>query len=91
MAHKTNSKEQFTFKFYFMVATFSGCTDPHTSASSVDGASVVLLATARLFPVFSTNVLFLKNSRVMFTYNDSIFFNYGAFLKTRKLSLRETF
>ena len=79
MAHKTNSKEQFLFKFYYMLATFKGLTDSNTQLRSCDSAAVALLTTSKLFPVFSTNILFLKNSRVLLSYRDLKFFNYYDF------------
>lgn len=84
MAHKTNSKEQFEFKFYFMLATFSGVTDSSRLVNSCGAASLLLLITSKMFPVFSTNVLFLKTSRVFFTYHDRTFFNYYQFSLNKK-------
>jgi|694.fasta_scaffold98327_3 hypothetical protein len=85
MAHKTNSKEQFLFKFYYTLATFKGLTDIGVSANSCDSAALALLTTSRLFPVFSTNILFLKNSRVMFSYHDLKFFSYYYFSTCSRL------
>ena len=60
MAHKTNSKEQFLFKFYNFKFSFS--LSPHESfvPSSIRQGAYVLLLTRRLFPVFETNLLALK-------------------------------
>lgn len=79
MAHKTNSKEQFEFKFYFTLATFRGVTESGRVVNSCDAAAALLLVSGKLFPTFSTNVLFLKTSRVFFTYHDRSFFNYYLF------------
>lgn len=60
MAHKTNSKEQFLFKFYNF--KFSFTLRPkrlHVASSPQQGAHAIAL-THRLFPVFGTNLLFLK-------------------------------
>ena len=80
MAHKKNSKEQFEFKFYFIAASFKGRTDSSKVVTSCDAAASLLLLIRRAFPVFSTNVLFLKTSRVWFTYHDCKFFNYFRFV-----------
>jgi len=81
MAHKKNSKEQFEFKFYFIVASFKGLTDSNKVVTSCDAAASLLLLIRRAFPTISTNVLFLKTSRVWFTFHDSNFFNYSRFVQ----------
>jgi hypothetical protein len=44
----------------------------------------LLLLIKKFFPTFSTNVLFLKTSRVWFTYHDCTFFNYHLFVTQNK-------
>lgn len=84
MAHKKNSKEQFCFKYYFITANFKGSTKVSHVVNSCDAAAVLLSITKHLFPVFSTNVLFIKTSTISFTYTDRNFFNYLVFLRQAK-------
>ena len=86
MAHKTNSKEQFEFKFYFMLATFKGFTEDLFEVGSCDAAALLILITSKFFPVFSTNTLFLKSSRVFFTYHDCDFYSYYRFISNTSSS-----
>ena len=60
MAHKTNSKEQYGFKFYFFKASFQSNLDSHMMISSVDFGAFFINNLKKLFPIFSTNLLFLK-------------------------------
>jgi hypothetical protein len=84
MAHKKNSKEQFEFKFYFVTASFKGQTATNKLVTSCDSAAALLLLIRKFFPIFSTNVLFLKTSRVFFTYRDPLFFSYYRFVLQNK-------
>ena len=84
MAHKKNSKEQYEFKFYFITASFKGQTESSKVVNSCDAAAALLLLIKKFFPTFSTNVLFLKTSRVWFTYHDCTFFNYHLFVTQNK-------
>lgn len=84
MAHKKNSKEQFEFKFYFVTASFKGQTATNKLVTSCDSAAALLLLIRKFFPIFSTNVLFLKTSRVFFTYRDPLFFSYHHFVLQNK-------
>lgn len=84
MAHKKNSKEQYEFKFYFITASFKGQTESNKVVNSCDAAAALLLLIKKFFPTFSTNVLFLKTSRVWFTYHDCTFFNYHLFVTQNK-------
>lgn len=79
MAHKTNSKEQYGFKFYFFKATFHSYLEPHMSISSVDFGAFFINNLKKLFPIFSTNLLFLKYYNVNFVVSDFNYFNYFNF------------
>jgi hypothetical protein len=75
MAHKTNSKEQFLFKFYNF--SFSFVLQAHlemSSTSILQGAHSAII-TKDLFPVFETNLLFLKSYRISYPVHDSTFFS----------------
>lgn len=84
MAHKKNSKEQYEFKFYFITASFKGQTESNKVVNSCDAAAALLFLIKNFFPTFGTNVLFLKTSRVWFTYHDCRFFNYHLFVSCNR-------
>jgi len=81
MAHKKNSKEQFLFKFYFVVASFRGATDNGLLAKSCDSTILILNLIQKLLPLFSTNLLLIRTIMVFFSYSDLKFFNYCWFVK----------
>ena len=78
MAHKTRSKEQFIFKFYHFAITFK--VNPElvvsSSSTSIESLAYVLILTKQLFPVFETNLLYLKYYRVRYLMCDQSFFTY---------------
>ena len=81
MAHKTNSKEQFMFKFYFFKFSIF-TTVPHNKLSNSVGSAILLSHLIRkVFPCFETNLLFLKYYQVSSLYFDSHFFNFYLFEK----------
>lgn len=87
MAHKKNSKEQFVFKSYYICATFRGLTEDQNVVSSTNAAIVLLFIVQKLFPLFSTNLLFLKTTTIRFSYSDRNFFNFYWFItNTKKLT-----
>jgi len=71
MAHKTNSKEQFLFKVYNFKFSFKFPVPSKLSASGVGQGAYVLLLTKRLFPVFETNLLFLKAYKISYPITDT--------------------
>ena len=82
MAHKTNSKEQFMFKFYFF--KFSTYINLNNSLipSSVNEATLLYFLIKKTFPAFETNLLFMKYYQLNFPYNDGTYFNFKAFVST---------
>jgi hypothetical protein len=74
MAHKTNSKEQFLFKFYNFKFSFALKTNLDLAPSTVAQGAHSLAITKSLFPVFETNMLFLKNYEVSYPVHDKGFF-----------------
>lgn len=74
MAHKTNSKEQFLFKFYNFKFSFSLKISPKSAPSTVAQGAHSLVITKKLFPVFETNMLFLKNYEISYPVRDEHFF-----------------
>ena len=74
MAHKTNSKEQFLFKFYSFKFSFILHNTLHLTSSSILQGAHSLVITKKLFPVFETNLLFLKSYEISYPVYDSNFF-----------------
>lgn len=60
MAHKTRSKEQFLFQFYYFKFSFKApIAHKVAPGSPLEGANALEM-TRQLFPIFETNMLFLK-------------------------------
>ena len=78
MAHKTRSKEQFIFKFYHFAITFkvNSLLMVSSNNASVGSLAYILMLTKQLFPVFETNLLYLKYYRVRYPLMDQYFFVY---------------
>lgn len=78
MAHKTNSKEQFIFKFYHFSLTFKVSNRLRVAAESRSTHALAynFYLTKKLFPVFETNLLYLKYYRIRYPLKDSVFFTY---------------
>ena len=74
MAHKTNSKEQFMFKFYKFKFSFNLFIEDENLPLSPSQGAYALDLTKKLFPSFETNLLFLKAYEI--TYPISV----GAYL-----------
>ena len=78
MAHKTRSKEQFVFKFYHFAITFKEAQPLLVSSLTFSTGSLayILILTKQLFPVFETNILYLKYYKVQYRLKESHFFCY---------------
>lgn len=83
MAHKTNSKEQFVFKFYKFKACIKTRFVIDQGLKSLDQSVLALLLTKSIFPVFETNVLLLKYYSITLSMQDSHFFSYYSFVKNK--------
>lgn len=81
MAHKTNSKEQFMFKFYFFKFSFSLLLDKKFLASSLNEALLAFFLIRKTFPIFETNLLFIKYYHVQFLFHENFFYNFDKFSK----------
>lgn len=79
MAHKTNSKEQFMFKFYNFKFSFELLAYSSAVAPSVTQGAYVMRLTTRLFPVFETNLLSLKYYEIMYPVRVTQFLNSTTF------------
>lgn len=82
MAHKTNSKEQFQFKFYFYKLSVKTYFADPSSSRLTDRQSNALfgLRVKKAFPFFETNLMFLKYAKVRFPAADTSFFNFYDFV-----------
>lgn len=78
MAHKTRSKEQFVFKFYHFAITFKELQPMSVNSLILSNRTLAyaLILTRQLFPVFETNLLYLKYYRVRYRLRDGQFFRY---------------
>ena len=74
MAHKTNSKEQFMFKYYnFKFSARLELEDQLTASCLSQGALIARVTTTK-FPSFGTNIMFLKYARIYYPVKDVTFF-----------------
>lgn len=76
MAHKTNSKEQFVFRIFKFTTSIQTNFMYHKHPNSIDSALLILFLTKSTFPVFETNLLFLKNYTFVLKLQDPLYFNY---------------
>ena len=81
MAQKTRSKEQFAFKFFVFKVSSKNFLSGEKRLSSIDQTLLAVLLTKNSFPVFETNLLFLKTYGVNFRFLDANYFNFFLFIK----------
>ena len=77
MAHKTNSKEQFNFKFYFYKTTFTAQIVDNYRPQTLNETLFFLLLYKTTFPVFETNLFYLKSCSVRLPSTAAHFFSYN--------------
>jgi len=80
MAQKTRSKEQFHFKFYVFKVSIKTHLINEFSLKSLDQTLLAFLITKSTFPIFETNLLFLKNYTLNLHFYDINYFNYHRFI-----------
>lgn len=80
MAHKTRSKEQYEKKIFKIKIHFKNFLDEDNILSSANTALLAALITKKNFPIFETNVFFLKNYLIFFFFSDVRYFNFYNFL-----------
>lgn len=80
IAHKNWSKEQFNFKFYLIKLSFKSNFRNFEVPHSVNLGFFFILTIKQHFPVFETNILFLKSYKIIFSLKDKNYFNYFKFL-----------
>ena len=76
MAHKTSSKEQFEFYFYNFKVSFTVPVSQARTAPSVTAGAHLTALTKLTFPVFESNVLFLKTYKVCYPVSGSHFLTH---------------
>jgi len=86
MAHKTNSKEQFMFKFYFFKFSTSVTTDHRTIPLTSNEALLVFYLIKKTFPFFETNLLFLKYYQLTTAYKGGPIFDFFIYITQTRLS-----
>ena len=85
MAQKTRSKEQFHFKFYVLKVSVKTTLSNEFILESLDQTLLAILTTKKTFPIFETNLLFLKNYSLNLHFFDKLYFNYYNFLRIQVL------
>lgn len=81
IAHKTWSREQYKFHFYFIKVSFNKSILVDESLINFNQILFFLLLIKNKLPIFETNLLFLKNLRLLFFVTDETYFNYNKFEK----------
>jgi len=74
MAHKTNSKEQFLFKFYAFKFSFDLFIENDNLPKTLRQGAYALELTQRTFPSFETNLMSLKAFGITYPMKDNRFF-----------------
>ncbi len=88
MAQKTRSKEQFHFKFYIFKVSIHTKLNHEFSLKSVDQSLLSFLLTKSTFPIFETNLLFLKSYILNLRFYDNNYFNYSLFTSILRKQLK---
>jgi len=83
MAHKTNSKEQYEFRFYYTVATLNFNLKSDNFVNSVNAATLSIILCKQALPLLATSVLLIKYYTITYYFNDCNFYNYAQFIKLR--------
>lgn len=83
IAHKNWSKEQYKFQFFKFKITFKTFLKENNDLDSSNKATLFVLLTKKKFPQFETNLFFLKNTNLIYNFNDFNFFNYYLFLTNK--------
>lgn len=79
MAHKDNSKEQFEFIKYKFTFTFKAIVFDFFFITSINLGLFMFLDLKQSFPLFETNLLFLKSYSIKLSLWDLNFFNLNKF------------
>ena len=76
IGHKLHSKEQYKFVFYLLRISFVKCALNDTQLLSLNQGLLFLLTFKKTSPMFSSNIMTLKNNQVRVQLKDVNFFNY---------------
>jgi len=80
IAHKTRSKEQYTYGYYSFKASFTSIIKKNVfSELNINSALFFIFLNRKYLPYFETNMFFLKYTRLRFYLTDPLFFNYHRF------------
>jgi hypothetical protein len=85
MAHKTNSKEQFVFRFFKLKMSMATRFQNNETIQSLNGGALTIYTAKQSFPKFSTNFLLLKRSQLGITIKDTHFFNFSYFCNVNSI------
>ena len=80
MAHKTNSKEQFVFRFFKFAVSIKTLFTTTKAPQTINHGLYLHFLTKKSFPIFETNILMLKNYTIILTLSDQVFFSLYCFL-----------
>ena len=80
MAHKNWSKEQYQLKFYKIKIQFKSFFEDENELTRINYSLLFILLAKKNFPVFETNLLFLKYYNFFFFFKDSYYFNLYRFV-----------
>lgn len=80
MAHKTWSKEQYKFQFYFMRVSLLDNHFYEDVSLNFNQTLIFLLSYKNRMPLLTTNLMLLKIFQIRFTVNDENYFNFFKFI-----------
>jgi len=83
IAHKNWSKEQYQTKFYKFKISYTSRLNENFHVNSVNAGLLFALISKKDFPIFETNVLFLKYYQFFFFLSDTSYFNYYKFINKK--------
>lgn len=77
IAHKLWSKEQYKFVFYLLRVSFTNCSFTDVTIDSVSQGLIFILMIRRTTPLFSSNLMTIKNLYISFELTDLKLFNFN--------------
>lgn len=79
MAHKSFSKEQFSFYSYTFILSFKASLRDYMKLDDLNKTLLFVLLSKKLAPSAETNLIFLKNFKFLIKSSDSNFFSFNKF------------
>lgn len=83
MAHKTNSKEQIVYRYFKFKISVKSYFKESCNIRSFNQSLLLIFLTKSEFPIFETNLLLLKNYRILLSASDSNYFSFFFFNKNQ--------